>query len=681
MSNPLSNCQPSWRTSRYGLAGFWAISLLAFWLALRLVLLADSHPPAPIGDYVSAFLTGLVRDFVAAIWLSLPLLCWVLLMPDRHFGAKWHRGLFWATCLLFWFAQIFLLFVEYFFFEEFKSRFNTVAVDYLQYPKEVFVNIWDSYHVGVVLLICLGLAFGWVVAAAKLFAGMWDRPFASKSPLLRLAAALALVVALAPLLITTAVLSGVMESPLRISAPRVSADRTLNEIANNGDLSFFAAAWTHHLDYAAFYKTLPREEAYQRVRRLLAGPGLEFPEAGASIRRRFAGISKRPRLNVVIFLEESLGSEFWGCLGRPSTLTPEMDKLAAEEGMLFTNLYASGNRTVRGMEGVLSSFPPLPGDSIVKRNFSDNVETLARLLKRDGYSTLFLYGGRGVFDGMRSYAVRNGYDRFVEQKHFEHPTFATIWGVCDEDLFMRAIEEFRALSQTGKPFFGTILSVSNHKPYTYPHGTIPEDPEERKRENAVKYSDYALGQFFRAAKKEAFWTNTIFVVIADHGARVYGEQSIPIHSYEIPLVIAGPAVVKGPSRIGQLGGSLDVAPTILGLLGRPYQTLFFGQDMLNRRPEDGRAFLNHNRDIGMLAHNRLAVLGLMQTGEFYAGDPKLAEVKLLANPTDSDRELQKDAIAIYQIADELYVHQQYRLDDPLTPKSSLPLTNAPRGNR
>src|SRR4029079_9414314 len=202
---------------------------------------------------------------------------------------------------------------------------------------------------------------------------------------------------------------------------------------------------------------------------------------------------------------------------------------------------ASGNRTVRGMEGVLASFPPLPGESIVKRDLSDNVETVARVFQRDGYSTLFLYGGRGVFDGMRSFTVRNGYDRFVEQKHFEHPTFTTVWGVCDEDLYDRSVEELSSLSRSGRPFFATILSVSNHKPFTYPKGKIAADPDEKRRENAVSYSDYALGQVFKRARKEAFWTNTVFAVVADHGARVYGEQSIPIHSYEIPLLIVGPA--------------------------------------------------------------------------------------------------------------------------------------------
>ena len=213
----------------------------------------------------------------------------------------------------------------------------------------------------------------------------------------------------------------------------------------------------------------------------------QFVEDGQSIRRLVPGDTNAPRLNVIIFLEESLGSEFWGCLGRTNSLTPEMDKLATTEGMLFTNIYASGNRTVRGFEGVLSSFPPLPGDSIVKRDHSDNVESIARVLKRDGYNTLFLYGGRGLFDGMKSFTTSNGYDRFIEQKHFTKPAFTTIWGVCDEDIFKRALEEFRELSRQDKPFLGTILSVSNHKPYTYPVGRIPENPNDRRRENAVKY--------------------------------------------------------------------------------------------------------------------------------------------------------------------------------------------------
>ena len=235
------------------------------------------------------------------------------------------------------------------------------------------------------------------------------------------------------------------------------------------------------------------------------------------------------------------------------------------------------------------------------------------------------------------------------------------------------MQEFRELASTGQPFCGTILSVSNHKPYTYPKGRIPEDPDRKMREFAVKYSDYALGQFFQAAKKEAFWTNTIFAVVADHGARVYGEQSIPIHSYEIPLVIGGPAVVRSPSRVPQLGCSLDVPTTILGLLGRPYETMFFGRDLLKTASQEGRAVLNHNRDIGMLTQDRLVVLGLKQTVEFYQGDPKTVDMSLLRQPTDADRELEQNAIAIYQVADDLYMHQCFRIDgEPAARTSAQP---------
>jgi phosphoglycerol transferase MdoB-like AlkP superfamily enzyme len=478
------------------------------------------------------------------------------------------------------------------------------------------------------------------------------------------------------------VLCGLVLPTVNLSGPRFSTDRTLNEVANNGAISFAAAAWTHNLDYATFYRTIPREQAYSQVRLLLKSPQAQFVGGSDSTRRQVAGNSGRPKLNVIILLEESLGSEFWGCLGRKGpSLTPEMDKLAVEEGLLFTNIYACGNRTVRGFEGALSSFPPLPGDSVVKRDRSENIETIARVLKRDGYSTLFLYGGRGAFDSMRSYALNNGWDRFLEHNppfhdDFPRPTFTTVWGVCDEDVFARGIEEFRALAQAGKPFLGTILSVSNHKPFTYPRGRIPEDPDKprRTREKAVKYSDWCLGQFFEMAKKETFWTNTLFVVLADHGSRVYGSQDIPIFSYEIPFVILGPAAVKTPERIGTLGDSLDVSPTILGLIGRPYETLFFGRDLLRDPPEGACALLNHNRDIGMFTHSRMVVLGLQKTAEYYAGDPKVAELMLVTKPSPEFLELEKDATAIYQVADELYMNRLYRIDG--LPVAGVAGTNA-----
>jgi phosphoglycerol transferase MdoB-like AlkP superfamily enzyme len=684
-----------WKRSRSGLPIFFFFSLLVAFTILRLGLFLKFglHEPHIGGSVVQIFLIGFHQDFFVALGTTLPLLLWIWIVPEKLFG-KWpHRILFGLGLFLFWTIQIFLLFVEYYFFDEFRSRFNTVAVDYLAAPHEVAGNIWESYQVVLIVSICVVLSIVWLVTALIYFRQMWFQPVRARSRFAQFAVALVIFlgvwVTFNPRVTIFADMiardwSGCLNwITSTVDGTHFSPDRTLNEIANNGSMSFADACLTHDLQYDVFYQTMDKTEAYRRVRRLLAEPGADLSSQTNSIVRHVVGDSSKPKLNVVILLEESLGSEFWGCLGRTNTLTPEMDKLATTEGMLFTNLYASGNRTVRGFEGVLSSFPPLPGDSIVKRDHSDNIETIARVLKRDGYNSVFLYGGRGMFDSMKSYAMNNGWDRFLEHNppfndDFPHPNFTTIWGVSDEEVFARAIKEFHALNETGKPFLGTVMSVSNHRPYTFPEGRIPDDSHSRpSRNKAVKYCDWCLGQFFQAAKKEPFWTNTVFVVVADHGARVYGSQSIPIFSYEIPLVILGPAVVKSPSRVGQLGCSLDVAPTVLGLIGRPYETMFFGRDLLKEQPTEGRVFINHNRDIGVMEHQRLVVLGLQKTEEFYSGDPKEANMELLPVRKTSDEEIKTNAIAVYQVADDLYMHERYRIDAGASNKRSPAGTNAP----
>ncbi len=620
--------------------------LVFSWTILRIVVFNMFLTSAPTGTEIRhALLIGLHLDVTAAVCVMLPLLIWCCILPNSWFGATWHRFVLSTACLIFWCVEVFLLFVEYFFFEEFKSRFNTVAIDYLIYPHEVFVNIWDSYPVGWLVAISL-IAGGLLYFATRRIAIYPWNPVPGSVRAMTFFGWLA-------------VAAGLVWS-VNFNEAKFSNERTLNEVANNGAVSFVTAAWSRNLDYSAFYRTMDRADAFKRTRALLEEPGTQFDTNTFSLRKHVAGDATKPRLNVVVFLEESLGSEFWGSLGRPgATLTPNLDKLTTE-GLLFENLYATGNRTVRGMEGVLSSFPPLPGDSIVKRDHSDNVETIARVLKRDGYDTMFLYGGRGLFDGMRSFTMRNGYERFIEQKDFPNPTFTTIWGVCNEDLYNRTLEELRAAAKTDKPHLMTVLSVSNHKPYLYPPGRIPEDPKAQQRDYAVKYTDWALGQFFTAAKKESFWTNTIFVVVADHGARVYGKQTIPIHSYEIPFLVLGPAAVKTPARNATLGCQLDVTPTILGLLGRPYDSCFYGRDLL--KPHNNFVVLNHNRDVGMYRDKHLAILNLNKTVEFFHGDPRGEDMQLSPTGDAQDAELEKDAIALFQTADELYMGRNYKID-------------------
>jgi len=614
---------------------------LVGWTLLR-VYLAYRFGPVGLWNEASrkALMIGLRMDLAAAFALLFPLALWVTLVRDRTFRSRTHRGLMLFLVTAYTVAQAFTAKAEVEFFNEFNARFNTVALDYLIYPHEVFVNLWESYPVVPILIACvlLGLGVAWFFRGPILRSGQ-----VSSRLRVRLG-----------FLVTYAALTFFLHQTVTYGTTRFSTDRVVDELASNGLYSLAYAARTHDLDYNAYYRTIPLDDAYARTRRLLGQRGAAFTKAPRSIERLITARHGVPPRNVVIILVESFGSEFWGVLnpGMPSW-TPEMDALS-KDGLLFTRLHASGNRTVRGMEGVLASFPPLPGDSIVKRHLSDNVATLARTLKSQEYRTLFLYGGRGLFDGMRSFCLRNGYERFIEQKDFPKPTFTTIWGVCDEDIFHRTLQELRVLAADKKPFFATVLTVSNHQPFTYPKGRIPENPDQHARPFAVKYTDHAIGEFMRQVKKEPFYKDTVFAIVADHGARVYGSQTIPIKSYEIPLLIVG-GVTPGTVN-GTIGSSLDVGPTILGLAGVSYRSNFFGRDLLAIDQNSGWAVMNHNRDVSFFRGGQMAVLGLNRNMERY--QMERGDIAPVPDPPGHD-ELEDDAAALYQVANDLYIHRRY----------------------
>jgi phosphoglycerol transferase MdoB-like AlkP superfamily enzyme len=276
---------------------------------------------------------------------------------------------------------------------------------------------------------------------------------------------------------------------------------------------------------------------------------------------------------------------------------------------------------------------------------------------------MFVYGGRGLFDNMRHFALANGFERFVEQKDFKTITHKTIWGVCDEDIFRKSIEEFDRLQTSGRPFFATILTVSNHKPYTFPKGRIDLNPDQHSRDHAVKYADWALGRFFEDARSHPFFKKTVFVVLGDHGARVYGADFIPIESYEIPVLIYSPALVSKSKRVDTLGCSMDVAPTIMGLLGLPYRSVFFGRDLLNLPKEKGYALLQHDRDIGFFDGKRLGLLSTRRFDAVYDFDSKAVQFQKISDPTPAEQDLVTTAVSFYQTAFHLYEAGNYRFFD------------------
>ena len=321
----------------------------------------------------------------------------------------------------------------------------------------------------------------------------------------------------------------------------------------------------------------------------------------------------------MILLQESLGAQFVGSLGG-LPLTPNIDALS-QQGWAFEQLYATGTRSVRGIEAVLTGFTPTPAQAVVKLGKSQtNFFTIADLLKQRGYSTSFIYGGESHFDNMRSFFLGNGFTTIIEQKDFENPVFEGSWGASDEDLMAKADETFRALSKQGKPFFSLVFSSSNHDPFEFPDDRIAlfEQPKQT-RNNAAKYADHAVGEFFKQARQSDYWQDTLFLVIADHDSRVSGADLVPIPRFHIPGVIVGEGIK--PRQDSRVVSQIDMAPTLLSLMGISADYPMLGKD-LTRMPDDwpGRAIMQYDKNFALMRGKDVVILQPERPAEGYRYD-------------------------------------------------------------
>ncbi|MFP5305846.1 MAG: LTA synthase family protein, partial [Gammaproteobacteria bacterium] len=587
-----------------------------------------------------------LNDLVESVYLLLPLSLFLAL--SAHGGA-WRRSLLAAGVWTMVAGMLFVAASEYFFFEEFASRFNLVAVDYLIYPTEVIGDIRDEYPVGPLLAAIAIIA---AVATRLLWPYLQSHLQATPSRAHRLAT-----------LAAHASLAAAITALWTTDALALSGNRAANELTANGPARFFAALASNHIDYPAFYRTVDAQTAIERLTADLGRGGGHFVDpAGADLTRRFdANPAGLGRLNVVVLVEESFGAGFVGAYGDTRGLTPEFDRLA-REGLLFTRAYATGTRTVRGLEAVSASLPPIPSESIVKRPHNEDIATWGKVMNRLGYRSSFLYGGYGAFDNMNHYFGSNGF-AILDRAQMPKPQFANVWGMSDEDLLRNAVEYFDAQARQDAPFFAVVMSTSNHKPFTFPDGVDGVPARGGGRSAGVRYADHAIGEFMRAAKQRPWFRGTLFVLVADHDARVYGRTEIPLNTYEIPLLLYAPAHLA-PGRVDTPTSQIDVAPTVLGLLGLAYEAPFFGQDVLAWPKDAPRTLLfNHNHDVAALSGDRLCILGLRKTAkcqhyERLPGPPSGQTTQLSEVPDDPA--LIELAVAYYQTAYEQFTQRRYR---------------------
>lgn len=607
---------------------------------LALLIATGSGVPASPGYWLYAFAVGFGYDLLTLVYFAWPLVLLLWLLPRRWLARRPGVAMVGALSLLLLFVLLFVAVSEWTFWEEFQARFNFIAVDYLVYTTEVIGNIRESYPIGWILsgLAVLGLL---VFAATRRWRLVRNDSASFRSRTLVVAAWLVMSV------LGTWLVSGEMKD---------RTDNTyVNELAGNGMYQFFAAYRSASLDYERYYRTLPIDEAFTQVRRQLSTPDATF-NGPTGIARHIHNAAPERRLNVVLISVESLSAEFSGTYGRKKqSLTPKLDALT-RASLLFTDLYANGTRTVRGLEALALSVPPTPGESIVKREHNEGLFSLASVFNSKGYASQFLYGGYGAFDNMNYFFGNNGYDvhdrEEIPKDGIHH---ANIWGVADEDLYTMAMKQFDRTHATGKPFFAHVMTTSNHRPYTFPagRGSWPQG----KRESAVAYTDWAIGDFLLRARSHPWFANTIFVITADHCASSGGIAALPVFRYRIPMWIYSPGNVA-PGRFTEMISQVDIGPTILGMLGMDYNSQFYGVDVFQRPPDSARAFLGTYQLLGYLRHGKLTQLSphrkvetLQPTYDSDLPQPAVAD----------DPQLTLEAVSNYQTAAYRFEHGLMRI--------------------
>jgi phosphoglycerol transferase MdoB-like AlkP superfamily enzyme len=659
--------------SRQGGTLLLASSYVLLGTLLRLGFLFASAAEVSWGwpTFVALFL-GLIFDLAMAWLLTLPLGLLSAIWSWDGTTSRWLRLPLRAAWLFGAFLFVFWKISEILFWEEFGVRFNFIAVDYLVYTTEVVKNIRESYNLPLIIAVVFAVATGLFLAWRKLgFVRRWEegaaadvssrwRDFAALlSPLLAFLL-VAYFVGRRDLKAATAARSSVAErltaglrhmGDLQPGFPN-SYD---TELAKNGEYAFLAAFWANQLEWKRFYPSRP--EAVEKLRAALLSQGGEAASADPrDITRRIKPAAPARKWNVVQITIESLSAEYVGCYGspeyQPKNLTPNLDRIS-RESLWFSRCYAGGTRTVRGMEALSLSIPPIPGQSVLRRAGCENLTTLGSVLRAKGYETAFLYGGDGFFDNMNYFFESNGYDVVDLPRQLargKQPTFANAWGACDEDSFAWSLEEADRAHAAGKPFHHFVMTTSNHRPYTWPAGKI--DPKLINREGGVAYTDYAIGAFLKAAQSKPWFKDTVFVIVADHCASVAGKRELEVRKYEIPLFIWSPGNIA-PRKFDTMMSQIDMAPTVLGLLGVDYLTRFVGADALapTYRP---RAFISNYQKVAMLRPDGLlTVLKPVKQVAQYKTDLATGALTPVASP---DASAVEETILHYQGTDELFNH-------------------------
>ena len=599
------------------------------------------------GDLVHLLVSGFRMDIVLVSQIMLLPILALILFPTRLLRSLLFTRLILLWCTIWSSVIVFMELVTPAYMAFFETRPGRIFFEYLDHPQEVSSLVYGAYLP--TAIISLGIPAITALLILKKLRFDSDR-FDFSLPY-RVAVLIPVF-----LMLSLGARSTLGHRPVNPSTFAESKDQLVNELFLNSTYSLMYSIYSlrHEDSGDSGLPEIAPSEVIRAFQKISAVPIDNYLNQ-QSTHHQF-GDNSTPGVpkNIVIIVEESLGARFVGSLGG-LPLTPNLDEWS-HKGLWLTNLYATGIRSARGLEAIVSGFPPSSSRSVLKLGKSQgNFYTMAHTLSDLGYQNYFVYGGEGHFDNMKGFFLSNGFDTTIDINDYEEFEFKGTWGVSDEDLFNRAHSIM--LEEQG-PLFTLIFTSSFHSPYEFPDGKIElVDKEKNTKHNSVKYADYALGQYLDKASQSKYWKDSIFLIVADHDERPRGRSLVPIESYHIPGLIIADGLT--PRHFDKVTSQIDLLPTLLSLANVSGTAPFVGQNLLSIPPDQpGRAVMQFGKNHAYMEGDKVIIHQPDRAAEQY----RYANKTL--TPTTLQQDLARKALIWASLPGVLYREELY------TPESS-----------